>query len=373
MHLTPRTRDELREQIEADTALLLGHNIMDYSLLLGIHDSETRRRSDQHSRSKSASKSSVNPLMAAHDADGSAAARSSTADAHGGDTAGPAYLTPTRWMNCYGGMRVPELEGGEAGEEELTMARVDEELGDAKVYYVAIIDTLQTYNAIKKMERFAKTLKIKTLAGITRKQANTDISSMDAITVRLFFRVLLSPPSPTHTLSLAPFLTLFFPIARPSRAHPSPLYLLSFSLSFFLSLSRHNNNERVQYRMRFLGFVSDSVAPDPLTIRLVDAEQWAFYKAVLAHESEVRRIMEERGLIDGPGGAGGGRGRKSSSQQEPPLKTLMPPSLAPPPSFEPPPFDAAPVERQAAPAPAPLQSRASFVGIANPNTTVHLL
>ena len=362
MHLTPRTRDELREQIEADTALLLGHNIMDYSLLLGIHDSETRRRSDQHSRSKSASKSSVNPLMAAHDADGSAAARSSTADAHGGDTASPAYLTPTRWMNCYGGMRVPELEGGEAGEEELTMARVDEELGDAKVYYVAIIDTLQTYNAIKKMERFAKTLKIKTLAGITRKQANTDISSMDAITVRLFFRVLLSL---RFSLSSSPSLAL--------RALTPPLsiFFLSFSLSF--SLSRHNNNERVQYRMRFLGFVSDSVAPDPLTIRLVDAEQWAFYKAVLAHESEVRRIMEERGLIDGPGGAGGGRGRKSSSQQEPPLKTLMPPSLAPPPSFEPPPFDAAPVERQAAPAPAPLQSRASFVGIANPNTTVHLL
>ena len=49
---------------------------------------------------------------------------------------------------------------------------------------MAIIDTLQTYNTIKKMERFAKTLKIKTLAGITRKQANTDISSMDAITVR---------------------------------------------------------------------------------------------------------------------------------------------------------------------------------------------
>ena len=59
--------------------------------------------------------------------------------------------------------------------------------------------------------------------------------------------------------------------------------------------------------MRFLSFLTDSVAPDPLTIRLVDASQWAFYKAVLAHESQVRQIMEERGLIDKEGAPRGSR------------------------------------------------------------------
>ena len=59
--------------------------------------------------------------------------------------------------------------------------------------------------------------------------------------------------------------------------------------------------------MRFLSFLTDSVAPDPLTIRLVDAAQWTFYKAVLAHESQVRQIMEERGLIDREGAPRGSR------------------------------------------------------------------
>ena len=107
MHLTPTTRDALRAQIEADTALLLGYNIMDYSLLLGVHDSAKRRK---HAASViEATKSgttTVNPLTDAVLPEGSADDSEEIDLDALPDTAGDAYLTPNRWMNCYGGMRV---------------------------------------------------------------------------------------------------------------------------------------------------------------------------------------------------------------------------------------------------------------------------
>ena len=106
-----QVRDALMEQMKVDVRWLIEHNIMDYSLLLGI----------AHVDARTTRKSSASALKALNDM------------LVGGDLI-------NRWQRDHGGTF------GEVGERQETNP----------LYYLGIIDILQEYDLKKKMENLYK-------------------------------------------------------------------------------------------------------------------------------------------------------------------------------------------------------------------------
>ena len=160
LRLTPGAREALRTQCAADAEMLCSLNVMDYSLLLGVHrpgaapttegEAATSQQSSEggaHSGSRPAdgrgSRSSPLPRQPP-----SPAAMGSPRPLLAPKATGyePPQAGPSELPSC----RTPSIAA--EGPQAFT-ASADE--GGA-VYYVGIIDLLQTWSIAKRVERFLK-------------------------------------------------------------------------------------------------------------------------------------------------------------------------------------------------------------------------
>jgi len=175
--LTNVQRDELLGQTHRDGQFLCSHGIMDYSLLLGIHngtggiDSSSNSKEDTSAGGAGGSGDGDGDGDVGGDVGGDGGDGGDEDGGGGGGAGGSSGETKDadvvdRWHSYHGGFKA------------YTGLRQDAENLEPAVIYVAIIDVLQQWTTGKKMENFVKT-KIVIPAKQRKATFNADISAQN--------------------------------------------------------------------------------------------------------------------------------------------------------------------------------------------------
>eukprot|EP00620_Florenciella_sp_RCC1587_P016204 CAMPEP_0182566816 /NCGR_PEP_ID=MMETSP1324-20130603/8176_1 /TAXON_ID=236786 /ORGANISM="Florenciella sp., Strain RCC1587" /LENGTH=586 /DNA_ID=CAMNT_0024780687 /DNA_START=8 /DNA_END=1768 /DNA_ORIENTATION=+ len=187
-HLGPKNRDLFLQQVAADTHFCQSNSIMDYSMLVGVHDGELEKTGSTEGRRFSSVRASDSSANDHASLGGDSSGRVSWAPEGGwpGEGGGGGGVRPSRGVSMGerpGSMGNPSMAsiaelgvemGGGMGpvpvgpcaspfREEQGGIRSRDEDGHrmSEVYFFGIIDILQTYNRRKQAETFFKGFKHK--------------------------------------------------------------------------------------------------------------------------------------------------------------------------------------------------------------------
>jgi len=163
VYVGPESRTALLEQLERDTRFLAGKHIMDYSLLLGIHDH--RRQQNQQNIRRLTNTLTEGGFQAVEKRD-SLSMSFTDSQRSGEESAFMPTETCSRFRQDYGGIRsyIPRhpINSHEA-EESINLFSNNyrgQSFGNLPVatYYIGVVDILQEYNMRKKLEHFWKVI-----------------------------------------------------------------------------------------------------------------------------------------------------------------------------------------------------------------------
>ncbi|KAJ3291874.1 Phosphatidylinositol-4-phosphate 5-kinase [Rhizoclosmatium sp. JEL0117] len=156
IHLGPHKKEAFLRQLERDTLFLQMMNIMDYSLLLGIHNLETGNRENIRDNTLAAFEPNPETLVRRRTVRTGTGSRSRSNSGHRRAVTDP-VLEPTRailpddspperqyfaFYSELGGIKAADADGEEEGE----------------VYFMGIIDIFTEWSPYKKVEHFFKSL-----------------------------------------------------------------------------------------------------------------------------------------------------------------------------------------------------------------------
>ncbi|CAG0912628.1 unnamed protein product [Notodromas monacha] len=146
----PDAKDKLLETLNADTAFLTKVHVMDYSLLLGIHDCERAEQEDREDMERQA-------LEGDDEGEESSGSGGAGPRSIGGGDANPVPTPPDSPLNFT---RPRALSNGQIDPQTDLYAIPSVEGGEPEyIYFMAIIDVLTHYGVKKQAAKAAKTVK----------------------------------------------------------------------------------------------------------------------------------------------------------------------------------------------------------------------